>query len=107
MYALIKELMLPYIRAEMVKEEPVITTQGFLKYVMNQKDDHTYGFLSDAVIQIMDAILMYRKCVRDAIPSFMMAGRGLFAKVWSGRNHPLYRELEMSDSVVLLVCQVN
>ena len=32
----------------------------------------------------------------------MESGRAKFSKVWSARNHPLYKELEMADSVALV-----
>ena len=43
----------------------------------------------------MGAISMYRTGVRDANPEYMTSGLGKFCKLWSSRNHPLYRELEM------------
>lgn len=94
-----KELVLPFVRTELASEEPSITPEGFLKLVMNQKDDRTYALMADIVMDLMDLIFMYRQGVRDDIPSFVLAGRAIFAKVWYGRNHPLYWELEMSDSV--------
>ena len=98
--SLVKELAVPYVRSELSgDEEPTITTEGFLKYIMNQKDDFTYAFIVDLVMDIISSIFMYRQGVRENIPSFVFAGRAIFAKIWSARNHPLYRELEMSDSV--------
>ena len=98
--SLTKELIVPYVRAQLCKNgPPVITPDGFMKYVMEEKEDQTYALMADIVMEIMDAIFMYRQGIRDNIPAFAFAGRGLFAKVWSARNHPLYRELEMSDSI--------
>ena len=98
--AMIKELVVPYVRSELSSDaEPKITPDGFMKFVMTQEEDATYALVADIVIQIFSAIFMYRKGIRDNNPSFVMAGRAVFAKLWSARNHPLYRELEMSDSI--------
>lgn len=43
---------------------------------------------------------MYRAGIRGGIPKFIQAGRAKFAKVWCGRNHPLYREIEASDTLM-------
>ena len=98
--SMVKESAVPYVRSELSGDEkPTIRTEGFLKYIMNQKDDFTYAFIVDLVMDIISSIFMYRQGVRENIPSFVFAGRAIFAKIWSARNHPLYRELEMSDSV--------
>ena len=90
--SLVKELAVPDVRSELSgDEEPTITTEGFLKYIMNQKDDFTYAFIVDLVMDIISSIFMYRQGVRENIPSFVFAGRAIFAKIWSARNHPLYR----------------
>lgn len=49
----------------------------------------------------MGAVLMFRKGIRRADKKLFLAGMAKFSKVWSGRNHPLYRELDMSFSVTI------
>ena len=97
--ALVAELMVPFVRNELVKDEPTITPAAFIKYTM-LASDHTYSFLCDLVLEILNSIFMYRAGVRSGNQRFMEAGRAKFSKIWSARSHPLYRELEMADSVM-------
>ena len=99
--AIVAELVLPFVRKELLKEEPSLDVRSFLKFTMNAQNPN-YTFMCDAVFELLDAIFAYRVGVRCGNTQFMEAGRAKFAKVWSGRVHPLYRELEMADTLNLL-----
>ena len=55
--------------------------------------------MADFVFELLDAIFMYRAGIRCNIPAYIEAGRAKYSKLWSGRHHPLYRELEMADTI--------
>ena len=46
---------------------------------------------------------MYRTRLRCGIVKFIAAGRAKLAKLWSGRHHLLYGELEMADTIKLAI----
>ena len=92
------ELVVPFVRAEKKKETPDFSVAAFFKFVMNAQDVN-YTFMADLLFELLDAIFMFRVGVRCGIPDFTEAAQAKFAKVWSGRHHPLYRELEMASSV--------
>ena len=101
--ALTQELILPFVRDELSNNggEPDLSVEKFMKYIMKAQDPN-YTFMCDYVFELLDAIFLYRAGVRCGIDSFIHAGRAKFAKVWSGRIHPLYRELEIADTVKLM-----
>ena len=104
--ALCKELMIPFVREELAKDNSNITSKNFQMYIM-MSANATYLFISDIMFEYFDAIFLYRmflyrQGVREENSSFINSGLSKFAKVWSGRNHPLYRELELSHQVLLL-----
>ena len=96
--AIAAQLILPFVRDELKKQNPDFKASAFLKYTFNAENPN-YVFMCDMAFEILDAVFMYRVGVRCSKISFMDAGRAKFAKVWSGRVHPLYRELEMADSL--------
>ncbi len=101
--AITKELILPYVRQELGKDDsPLksgkVSVAEFLKFVMNATDPN-YSFLADFTFEFLDAIFAYRAGVRCGIPKLRAAGRAKFAKVWCGRVHPIYRELEAADTI--------
>ena len=98
--AITKELIVPFVRAEMVKPNPSLQVASFLKFTMDAVNPN-YTFMCDMVLELLDAVFMYRVGNRCANTKFMEAGRAKFAKVWTGRFHPLYRELEMGDTIAL------
>ena len=93
--AITRELMVSYVREQLVNSGP-ISVSGFLKFTMHAKDPN-YSFMADFVLEILDAVFMFRCGQRCCNADVMIAARGKFAKHWSGRVHPLYRELEMAD----------
>ena len=98
--ALTKELIVPFVRAQLVEEDPDLSSAAFFKFIMKAVDPN-YTFMCDFTFELLDAIFMYRAGIRGSIKTFIRAGRAKFAKLWSGRNHPLYRELEAADSILL------
>ena len=98
--AITRELLVPFVRQEITKEHPDLTPKAFLKFIM-QAQNPNYLFLAEYTFEFLDAIFMYRAGVSGGIERFVHAGRAKFAKLWCGRNHPVYRELEASDSLLL------
>ena len=94
------ELVLPFVRAELKKTQPCLTPEAFFKFAMDAVNPN-YTFMSDSIMELMDSVFLYRAGVRCGDIKFMESGRAKFSKVWSARNHPLYRELEMADSLAL------
>ena len=93
------ELVLPFVREQLKKGDTNLSAVEFAKFLKNEVKDNTYAFLVDVVFEFLDSMFLYRDGVRNANPKFMFAGLAKFAKLWSGRKHPLYRELEMSFNV--------
>ena len=62
-------------------------------------EDPNYIFLADFTFELLDALFLYKTGVRSEEAHFIKAGRAKFAKLWCGRHHPLYRELEVGDSI--------
>jgi hypothetical protein len=98
--ALTCELAMPFVRAEMKKSSPDYSPSHFIKFMMNAIDPN-YAFMVDFTLELLDAIFLFRAGVRGQKPAYIYAGLAKFAKIWSGRNHPLYREIEMHFSIML------
>ena len=98
--ALTRELIVPYIRDNQDNMDG-ISVSSFLKYVMNAQNPN-YTFMADFVLELLDSVFMYRCGQRCGNADAMIAAHSKFAKVWSGRVHPLYRELEMADTLTYI-----
>ena len=96
--AVTQELILPFVRQQLAAANPNLSASAFLKFVMNCTDPN-YTFMCDIMFELLDSIFMYRAGQRCTDAHMMIAARAKFAKLWCGRIHPLYRELEMSDSL--------
>ena len=103
-HAITRELIVPFVQAERAKSENQqnLSTHSFLKFVMKAQNPN-YTFMADITFELLDAIFLHRQGVRTGNGRFLdiKAGRAKFAKLWSGRHHPLYRELEVSDTLML------
>lgn len=95
-----QELIVPFVRQELVKSEPDLAVSKFLKFVM-QAEDPNYTFLADFTFELLDSVFLYRAGVRCGNADFIKAGRAKYAKLSCGRHHPLYRELEVADTLFL------
>ncbi len=97
--AIALELLTPFVRTMMSKggNEMTISPGHFTKFLMTKVKDKTYLFISDIMFELVDSLCMYRCGLRCGDKQMMDAARGKFSKLWSGRSHPMYRELEMSD----------
>ena len=62
--------------------------------------DVNYAFMADFIMEILDAVFLCRCGERCGNVDAMISERAKYAKLWSGRVHPLYRELEMSDTLL-------
>ena len=99
-HSVTQELLIPFTRQELLSDQPQLSTSAFLKFVIASSDPN-YAFMCDIIFKLLDAVFMFRAGVRSNIPQFIRAGRAKYAKVWPGRHHPLYCELEMSDTICL------
>ncbi len=97
--AIALELITPFVRTMMSngEKQTSISPAHFTKFLMTKVKNKTYLFISDVMFELVDSLFMYRCGVRCGDKEMMDAARGKFSKLWSGRPHPMYRELEMSD----------
>lgn len=96
-----RELVIPYVRKVLAGDgEKVLSCAGFFKFLMNEVNDPNFGFMADLILELLDAIFLYRAGLRSGATDMMLAGRASFSKVWFGRCHSMYRELDMYDSIM-------
>ena len=95
-------MLIPYVR-EKLKEaaskdevEAEVSPAGFLKFVMRAKDPN-YSFMADCILELLNSIFVFRCGIRSGDVNQILAGRAKMSKLWFGRNHPLYRELDSHD----------
>ena len=103
--ALIKELLVPYVRTMIVNSDSAsnpLSCADFLKYVRTHVHNPNYAFICDIALEIMDSIITYRAGTRCGNTDLMDAGISVFSKVWFSRNHPMYRELVVYDTALKL-----
>ncbi len=93
------ELLTPFVRLMMSngEKETTISPAHFTKFLMTKVKNKTFLFTCDIMFELFDSLFMFRCGVRCGDKEMMDAARGKFVKLWSGRSHPMYRELEMSD----------
>ena len=101
--ALVDELLVPYVRSELEQQSVNIDTvqlscKKFWKFLDSAKNPN-YTFMADVAFEFIDVIFMYRAGVRTGNGDMMKAARAIFAKMWVGRRHPQYRELEVQSLV--------
>ncbi|RIB02044.1 hypothetical protein C2G38_2292881 [Gigaspora rosea] len=88
--AMAMELMWPY-----VKYSSNPSVEEYLVWVKGQTDPRYQ-------IKFEQAIINYRKAIRENNPLLKSAARRVFSPVWSARHHPIYRFIEVADEVQLL-----
>ena len=95
------ELLLPYIRKNIAAGVPVhqLTITDFLSFC-SESVSKNYAFMLDMTFTLLDSLFVYRAGVRAGLPSLMDLGRNMYAPLWSARSHPMYRQLEVYDSIV-------
>ena len=94
--SLAKELALPFVREQLLEEKPNLTAVAFCKFMQVAVKDPVYALLADLCFEFIDSIATFRKGIRESQFDLVFSGLGKFAKLWSGRDHRNYRELEMS-----------
>ena len=99
--ALTSELLIPFVHEKIQDDNPNLSAIEFAKFLKNDVQDHTYAFIADILFEFIDAFVMYREGIRKNRPKLTFAALAKYAKLWSGRKHPLYRELELSFNVSL------
>jgi hypothetical protein len=95
--ALTAELLLPYVRT-MLGQDIDMSPAHFFKYIMDSKNPN-YFFMADLIFELLDGIFLYRTGVREGDKDKMEAGRAKAGKLWFGRSHPMYRDLDTWDMV--------
>ena len=102
--ALVDELLVPFIRQELHDSSANnsstlnVSPKTYFKFLDSGTiKDPNYLFLVDATFELMDSIFMFRAGIRSGRSDLIWAGRAKFSKVWSGRHHPAYRELNAHD----------
>lgn len=95
------ELLLPYIRKNIAEGTPVeqLTINEFLVFC-GEAVSLNYVFMLDMIFTLLDSLFVYRAGVRTGLSSLMDLGRNMYAPLWSARPHPMYRQLEVYDSIV-------
>ena len=98
--ATVDELLVPYVRYKLDAEGTTVelSSTQYWKYIGSAVDPN-YKFMTDVAFELIDAIFMFRAGVRTGRTDFMKAGRALYAKMWVGRRHPQYRELEVQSLI--------
>lgn len=100
--AIVKELLVPWVRIQLNSESPDLSPDCYMKFLMSGNvQNQTYTMIAELVFELLDSIFLYRKGIRGANSDQSFAARAKIAKIWSGRSHPSYRELEMTDSIHL------
>ena len=96
--SLTRELIVPFVRKQMEMHGTDYSPSAFMKFIIKATDPN-YTFMCDYVFELLDSIFMFRTGVRGSIQRFIKAGLAKFAKLWCGRHHPLYRELEAAHNL--------
>ena len=94
------EMMVPFVRRQL-ENQGIISSQSFGEFLKDDVQNKTVSFVADVTFEFMESLFMLRDGVRYHIPTCVFAGQAKLAKLWSGRNHPLYRELELSFNMTL------
>ena len=103
-HALVDELLVPYVRMELEKSETndadnvELSPSKYFAFLACAVDPN-YTFLADVAFELCDAMAMFRAGIRTGRSDMVRAGRLLFSKMWCGRRHPQYRELDVQDLI--------
>ena len=57
--AISKELVLPYIREEMKKEDPQLSAKAFIKYTTEHVYNPNYAFMQNATTDPLDSLFLF------------------------------------------------
>ncbi|CAG8451077.1 5489_t:CDS:10, partial [Scutellospora calospora] len=90
-HAMTCELLWPYV---VEAENPSV--DDYLDWVKKQ-DDCIYKLKFEQTFVYLQAIVNFRTGVRNNRPSLRNAARRIFAPIWSGRRHPIYRYIEIVE----------
>ena len=93
-----RELVLPFARTQLAKERPNLSVSVFYKSLMTEVQDSTYLLVAEILFEFIDAMFLNRTGVCNAKSD--IAGRVKLAKLWNRRNHPQYRELELTGNLL-------
>ncbi|RIB08136.1 hypothetical protein C2G38_2212373 [Gigaspora rosea] len=95
-HAMTCELLWPYV---VEAENPSVN--DYLDWAKKQ-DDCIYKLKFEQTFVYLQAIVNFRTGVRNNRPSLRNAARRIFAPIWSGRRHPIYRYIEVDYEGQLL-----
>ena len=89
-HAFSKELVLPFVRAEMAKEDGDLSVVNFMRFIERDVVNSNYLMMTDLVFEFLDSVVMFRDGVRNSNDNLMRVGSAKLAKLWTARNHPSY-----------------
>lgn len=87
------------------------SSEGFLHWCTNKSFDSTYKLNLEIMINYAESIVLFRQGVRNNNTLELRTGRRIFSPLWSGRNHPKYKFIELWDEIDRLryppkICQL-
>ena len=97
--AISAELLIPYIR-DCISHNIRPSFSGYFAWIETNVNDPVYNFLFDICFTYLLAFKLYNEATRKNNSDRMMAARVAFAPIFTGRNHPKYRELHLRDLVL-------
>ena len=104
--AVVDELLVSFVRQELERfnresrdtTSLTIKAHDYFKYLDSGRViNPNYLFMVDVAFELIDCIFLYRAGIRSGHIDMAWSARAKFAKVWTGRNHPAYRELSTND----------
>ncbi len=101
----LRELVLPFVRRELTLNSPQnCTPLNFFQY-SNDKGTHdpTSKYLYEQVCRFSQAIVNFHMGVRRGCASLVHSGKYMSKELFHGRSHPLYKEIELYDTVQYMI----
>ena len=96
--ALLDELLVPYVR--LCRDQDLNPTpQGFLKFAMTDASNPNYVYIAMMVLTYLQSIVNFRAGLRCGDIETIVAAKAVFAPLFHVRNHPKYRDIEMTEAI--------
>ncbi len=96
----LREMVLPYVRSQMCAgTEP--TALGFLQY-WKKIEDPNCKYLFEQVCRFSQGIINFHMGIRRCCAQLVHSGKHMTKELFYGRNHPLYQNIEIFDSIQYL-----
>lgn len=75
------------------------TPQGFFKYSMAKATNPNFVHTLTMILTYLQAILNFRVGLRSGNIDAIVSAKAVFAPLFHARNHPKYKEIEISKSI--------